>query len=256
MFKKQKLPIIEFDTDKKAIINPHTFGQEKKFPKHGVICFLGDTLQKLKKKGHLKEIYAVRSICTRYPVYELKHKGKKVLVFNPYIGAPAAAGLMEEMASGGCNKWISCGAAGVLDRDIAVGHLLIPQSAVRDEGTSYHYLKPSREIKPSPKAVLAIKKTLKKYGVPYLLTKTWTTDGFFRETPRRVALRKKEGCLAVEMEVAAIFAVAKFRGYHAGSILYGCDDVSGKDWDSRRAHDRSYIQEKIFWLAVESCLAI
>jgi len=257
MLKKKKYPIIEFDVDRKAVINPDAcFKRIKGFPEHGVICFLGDTIQKLKDAGKLKEIYVVRSICTRYPVYQLTFKGKKVLLFNPYVGAPSAAGLMEEIGAAGCTKWISCGAAGVLDKRISVGHLIVPKSAVRDEGTSYHYLKPSREVAASPRALKAIRRTLDKHGVPYLVSRTWTTDGFFRETPAKIALRKKEGCLAVEMEAAAILAVAKFRGYHAGTILYGCDDVSGKDWDTRRTHDRAYIQEKILWLAVEACLAI
>ena len=257
MIKKQKHPIIEFDADRNAIIGPYTsYARIKGFPEHGVICFLGEAIKKLKAAGRLKEIYTVHSVCTDYPVYQANFKGKKALLFNPYIGAPAAAGIMEELSARGCTKWISCGSAGVLDGKIAVGHLIVPRSAVRDEGTSYHYLKPSREVAASPRAVRAIKATLTKHGIPYVVSKTWTTDGFFRETPAKIALRKKEGCLAVEMETAAILAVAKFRGYHAGTILYGCDDISGKDWDRRRAHDRTYIQEKIIWLAVEACLAI
>jgi purine-nucleoside phosphorylase len=104
--------------------------------------------------------------------------------------------------------------------------------------------------------VAAIKRTLERHGVPYLISKTWTTDAFYRETPAKVALRRAEGCLAVDMEAAAVFAVAKFRGYQAGTILYGSDDVSGRDWDQRKAHSRGYIHEKIFWLAVEAALAI
>jgi uridine phosphorylase len=257
MFKKQKFPIIEFDSDRNAVISPHAFWPKiPGFPKHGVICFLGEAIHKLKAAGRLKEIYTVRSVCTDYPVYQVTYKGNKVAIFNPHIGAAAAGGILEEVAARGCSKWISCGSAGVLDSKIAVGHLIIPRSAIRDEGFSYHYLKPAREVAASPRAVKAIKATLDKHGVPYLVSKTWTTDGFFRETPAKIALRKKEGCLAVEMEAAAIFAVAKFRGYHAGTIIYGCDDVSGKDWDRRRAHDRAYIREKILWLAVEACLAI
>lgn len=257
MLKKNKIPILEFDTERQAVIDPQRFCPKiKDFPKRGIICFLGDTIQRLKAAGKLKEIHVVRSICTRYPVYQLKYKGEKLVLFNPYIGAPAAAGLMEELAAAGCTKWISCGAAGVLDKEIAVGHLIVPRSAVRDEGTSYHYLGPSREVAASPRALRAIKATLEKHGVPYLISKAWTTDGFFRETREKVALRRKEGCLAVEMELAAILAVAKFRGYHAGAILYGCDDVSGKDWDPRRAHDRAYIQEKLVWLAADACLGI
>lgn len=256
MLKKRKYPIIEFDYARRAVINPDLLPRIKGFPEFGVLCYLGDTMRKLKEAGCLKKIYSVYSICTRYPVYEFKAKGGKVLIVNPYSGAPTTVGIMEELGARGCTKWISCGAAGVLDKEISVGHLVVPKSAVREEGTSYHYLKPSREAAASPQALNAIKKTLERHGVPFLVSKTWTTDGFFRETPEKVALRKKEGCLTVEMEAAAIFAVAKFRGWKAGAILYGSDDVSGKDWDRRRTHDRSYMQKKIVQLAAEACLAI
>jgi len=257
MLKKQKYPILEFDTERKAIIEPDKFiPRLKGFPKRGILCYLGKTIASLKAAGKLKLIYTVRSICTDYPVYQVKVRGEKVLLVNPYSGAPTTVGIMEELGACGCTKWIGCGAAGVLDKKIAVGHLLLPDTALREEGTSYHYLKPSREVAASPIAVKAIKKTLDRHGVPYLVAKTWTTDGFFRETPAKVALRKKEGCLSVEMEAAAIFAVARFRGYQAGALFYGGDDVSGKDWDSRRFHDRAYIQEKLVWLAVEACLAM
>lgn len=257
MIKKQKYPILEFDTDRQAIIDPLRFiARKKNFPRHGIICFLGRTIAKLKAEGRLKLIHTVSGICHDYPVYQLNYKGKKVALFNPYEGSSSAAALFDEVAASGCAKWVACGAAGVLDKSIALGHLMVPRSAVRDEGASYHYLKPSREVAASPRAVKAIKGVLEKHGVPYLVSKTWTTDGFFRETPAKIALRKKEGCLTVEMEAAAIFAVAKFRGYQAGALFYGGDDVSGKDWDSRRFHDRAYIQEKLVWLAVEACLAI
>ena len=69
--------------------------------------------------------------------------------------------------------------------------------------------------------------------MPYVQGKTWTTDGFYRETPAKVPLRRAEGCLTVEMEAAAFFAVAQFRGVQFGQMLYGGDDVSGAEWDHR-----------------------
>ncbi len=257
MLKKNKIPLLEFDTERRAVINPHHIRPgEGGLPERGIICFQGGTVNKLKRSGRLKEIYRANTVCQDYPVYQLIHKGKKLLVFRPTVGAPITAGIMEELGVKGCTKWLLCGSAGGLDKAHSFGHLIVPRSAVRDEGFSYHYLKPSREVSASPRAVKAIKKVMERHGVPYLLSKTWTTDAFFRETPRKVALRKKEGCLAVEMEVAAVFAVAKFRGYQAGAILYLHDDVSGSDWDKRHSHDPAYIREKIFWLAAEACLAI
>ncbi len=89
-----------------------------------------------------------------------------------------------------------------------------------------------------------------------MVGKTWTTDAFYRETPGKVALRKQEGCLTVEMEAAAFFAVADFRDVTFGQILYGGDDVSGETWDSRRWNERTSVREKLFWLAAEACLEL
>src|SRR5215831_18245432 len=153
--------------------------------------------------------------------------------------------------------FMACGSAGVLDPQIAAGHLIIPTVAVRDEGTSYHYLPPSREVEATPRAVDALVQTLTATNVPFRLGKTWTTDGVFRETPAKIALRTTEGCLTVEMEAAALFAVAQFRQVALGQLLYGEDDVSGLTWDRRReALDRPAVREKLLRLAAEACLAM
>jgi len=132
----------------------------------------------------------------------------------------------------------------------------VPTSAVRDEGTSYHYLPPGREVCPSPAAVAAIEAALNVAGIDYTKGKTWTTDGIYRETADKVARRRAEGCLTVEMEAAAFFAVARFRGVELGQILYGGDDVSGEEWDSRHWHKRASVREKLFWLAADAALRL
>ena len=76
------------------------------------------------------------------------------------MGAPLAVGILEELIALGCRKFIACGGAGVLNQAIALGNLVIPASAVRDEGTSYHYLPPSREVSATPAAVAAIRSRL------------------------------------------------------------------------------------------------
>ena len=149
-------------------------------------------------------------------------------VFHPGVGAPLAAGMLEEIIALGCRDFIACGGAGVLRSEIAVGHVVIPTSAVRDEGTSYHYLPPSREVAPHPAAVAAIESVLRAHGVAYVTGKTWTTDAIFRETPAKVARRRDEGCLTVEMEAAAFFAVAQFRRVRLAQMLYGGDDSAAK----------------------------
>ena len=84
----------------------------------------------------------------------------------------------------------------------------------------------------------------------------WTTDGYFRETPAKVELRKSEGCLTVETEAAALFAVAEFRKVVLAPMLCGGDDVSGDECDNRERQSRAPFREKLFWLAVEACLLL
>ncbi len=89
-----------------------------------------------------------------------------------------------------------------------------------------------------------------------MLGKTWTTDAPYRETPDKMALRRSEGCLTVEMETAAFCAVAQFRDVTFGQILYGGDDLTGDQWDPRDWHVLASTREKLFWLAAESCLQL
>jgi len=250
-------PILEFDPDTQAMIEPQTLIEPVEgIPEHCVICFFYDVIEHMRERGLLKEVAAARSEMGRHPIYEFKHDGRSVALFHPGVGAPLAAALFEEVIAFGCRKFIACGGAGVLDSGIAVGHLLVPVSAVRDEGTSYHYLPPDREVSATPEAVRAIEKVLKKRSVAYLPSKTWTTDAFYRETPKKVAQRKAEGCLSVEMEAAALFAVAQFRGVQIGQILYGGDDLGGEYWDSRNWEDRWEVRAQLIWLAAEACLAL
>jgi purine-nucleoside phosphorylase len=97
-----------------------------------------------------------------------------------------------------------------------------------------------------------IERVIKKNGLPYILGKTWTTDAFYRETIKKRDVRLQEGCLTVEMEAAALFAVAKFRGINIGQILYGGDMVVPEGWDHRDWVKRKAIRENLLWLAVEA----
>jgi purine-nucleoside phosphorylase len=115
---------------------------------------------------------------------------------------------------------------------------------------------PSREVEAAPSGVTAIERVLREHGRAYTVGKTWTTDAFYRETPDKVELRRSEGCVTVEMEAAAFFAVARFRGVTFAQLLYGGDDVSGSEWDHRQWHRRTTIREDLLWLAAEACLLL
>lgn len=253
---QQTYPILEYDASTAAIIEPRRVLKPMDIPQHCVVCFFQDVINKLDDEKHLTPVTTLRSEIGKHMVYEINVDGQRLAILHPGVGAPLAAALLEEIIALGCRKFIACGGCGVLDRDIAVGHLVVPHAAVRDEGTSYHYLPPAREVSASPQAVDAIIQTLTTHHVEHIVAKTWTTDAIYRETFAKIKQRREEGCLTVEMEAAAFFAVAQFRGVTFGQILYGGDDISGDMWDHRHWDKQASVREKLFWLAAEACLRL
>lgn len=245
-------PILEFDPNRNALIEPGKLIRSRgDMPTSCVLCFFHDVIAHLLGAGLLTEVASLRSEMGAHPVYRLSTPAGAVALLHPGIGAPLAAGMLEEAIALGARTIMACGGAGVLDRAIAVGTVLVPAAAVRDEGTSYHYLPPSREVALTPAVVAAIEAALAAKNVPYQRVKTWTTDAFYRETPARIARRKAEGCACVEMETAALCAVAQFRQVVFGQLLYGGDDVSGAAWDSRGWNGKWSVRENLTLLAAE-----
>ena len=252
----RQYPILEFDPSPRAVIEASCHIDPADVPEHCVPCFFYDVIAKLEKKGRIREIACMKSEMGRHPLHEIDIDGRRLALYQPGLTAPFSAAMLEEVIAFGCRKFVACGGAGVLDRDIAVGHVVVPTAAVRDEGTSYHYAPPGRESHPSSEALAAIEEVLRERDVDYVLGKTWTTDAIYRETEEKVKLRRSEGCITVEMEAAAFFAVAEFRGVVFGQLLYGGDDVSGTKWDHRDWHKRTHTREELFWLAAEACLKL
>jgi uridine phosphorylase len=246
---------LEFDPTMEAVIEPsRIIAPLADIPEHCVICFFQDVIAELRQTHQAREIDFMRSEIGSHPLYAFEYQGKRLAFFHPGVGAPLAAALLEEVIARGCRTFIACGGAGVLAPEIVVGHIVVPTSAVRDEGTSYHYLPAGREVAPSPEAVAAIEAVLTKSDVPWHAGKTWTTDAIYRETREKTRMRAAEGCLTVEMEAATFFAVAQFRGVRFGQLLYGGDDLSG-EWDSRDWTTHT-VRERLFWLAAEACLML
>ncbi len=249
-------PILEFDPAREAMIEPSRIIKPRDVPEHCVICFFKEVIDKIAAEQNARVLVQNRWEDGPHPLYEIMHSGHRLAFFHPGVGAAMAAGIMEEVLAVGCRKFIVCGGCGVLEKDIAVGNLIVVSGAVRDEGVSYHYLPPGREVNANALAVAALGQTLQQRQLPYTIGKTWTTDAPYRETPAKIAVRKQEGCLVVEMEAAGLMAVAQFRGVILGQVLYGGDDLSGMEWDHRSWQTRADVRENLFWLAAEACLGL
>ena len=250
-------PILEFDGSREAVIEPSKIMKPVPgIPEHCVLPIYDTVIEALRTRNLLSHITSLVTPMGPMPVYRMTHKGTDVAVAHPGLGAPFAVGILEGLIALGCRKFIACGSAGGLDSTLAVNTVVVPNRAVRDEGTSYHYMPPDREIGTDPAVVAIIESVLKACAVKYHIGKTWTTDAFYRETRNQIARRRAEGCLTVEMECAAFLAVAAFRRVRFGQLLGTADDVSGEEWNSRQTGEFSSFPERLFWLSVEACVKL
>ena len=249
-------PILEFDAERTAIIEPSRYNRPIDVAEHCVITFFQDVINGLEAQGRLRLLKTIRTEIGQHPLYQLEVSGRRLALIHPGVGAPLAAALFECVIARGCRKFVVCGGAGVLDSAIVAGHAIVLQSAVRDEGTSYHYLPPSREVEASPAATEALEAVLRERRVPLRTAKSWTTDAIFRETREKIRLRREEGCIVVEMEAAALFAVARFRGVTIGQVVYAGDDVGGADHDQRAWTTLAEAREQLFWASAAACLRL
>ena len=250
MIQKHAIPILEFDDNPQAVIMPNHEGLDLQLPKKCIYAFLEEEIDRYAQEVEADCVGEFVSATKTYPVYVINYKGEKVCLVQAPVGSAPAAQFMDWLIGYGVEKIISTGTCGVLT-NIEENAFLVPVRALRDEGASYHYVAPSRYIEMQIEAVSAIEQVLEQLGIPYEEVMTWSTDGFYRETAEKVAYRKEEGCSVVEMECAALAAVAQLRGVVWGQLLFTADSLADlENYDSRDWGSEAFDK------ALELCLEI
>lgn len=227
---KNELPILEYDTEQKAVIMPGHHS-DFKFPERAVMLFMEPEIHDFVLENECEIVGKFVSVTKVFSVYKTKKNHADIAFVQAPLGGAGAVQVMEQLIAGGATKIIAAGCCGALVDDTE-GTFFIPTAALRQEGTSYHYLPPSREIDLDAEPINAICKAIDNAGLSYRKCKTWTTDGFYRETKEMVQYRKSEGYSVVEMECASMAACAKMRGISFGQLLFSADSLANVD-----AHD-------------------
>lgn len=225
MIEKNELPILEYDPTSQEVLKPGHDAKGIKLPEKCLFAFLGDEVDEYAEQANATVADHFLTVDRLRPIYVIKDQGERLCLCRAPLGGPAAAQFMDALIALGCRKFLAVGSCGTLV-DIKENDFLIPTRALRDEGTSYKYLPASRYVDLDPVAVEKIGQGLAEQGLPYEHCKTWTTDGFFRETQDMVEYRRKEGCQVVEMECASMAAVAAKRGVEFGQLLYTADSLA------------------------------
>lgn len=149
--------------------------------------------------------------CYHTELYRLTHDGLALGIVPCAVGAPFAVLVAEQLFVSGCKLLISMTSAGRLMELRPPPYFVLIERALRDEGTSHHYLPPSEFSHANPKLAAAVEGAFGRLAVPVERGATWTTDAPFRETEEAIAAMTAKGLLAVEMEAAALYAFAEAR---------------------------------------------
>lgn len=223
------------------------------FPKIGITCFSKKLINRFVEILDGEKIAELKNANGKEPIYKVKYKNLEIALFMSRVGAPACIVSYEEALAMGLEKLIMFGTCGVLDSSIDDLAIIIPTSAIRDEGTSYHYKKASNEIKVNKKYIPEFEEILNENKISNIKGKVWTTDAPYRETRNKVLKRKEQGCICVDMECSAINAVAEFRKKELFQFFYAADNLDSAKWEPRSLgnYDRLSDKEKIIYLALE-----
>ena len=244
----------EYDDNKVAVINPNDLIKKiDNMPEVAIACFSYVLFDQIVAGGKCLKIGEIHNTNMHKNIYEIEYNGKRFALFLIGVGAPNAAADLEDIHAMGVKKFIIFGNCGVLDKNIEDCGIIIPNKALRDEGTSFHYKEPSRSIELNKKYMPEFKSILNDLGYKYTEGVTWTTDAFYRETRDIVNKRKKEGAITVEMESSAMQAVADFRNFELFIFFYAGDNLDNDTWDKRSLSGDIKLDEKskIAYLALE-----
>lgn len=241
-----------------ALFSPSdTTKQIENFPEICVSTFSENIIQKFSSLDMTEKIAELYSANGVIPVYKIRYKNTDIAFYLSRVGAPACVVGFEEIIAMGAKKFVLFGSCGVLDDDKVKDNIIVPVSAVRDEGTSYHYAAPSPEIRADAHSIRILEHVLTKCGYPYIKGKTWTSDAIYRETLPLIQERRENGCLVAEMECASMLAVSQYRQIPFIQFLYGADNLSSDTWEIRDLALYGLTNaEKYMVLAFECGLAI
>ena len=158
-------------------------------------------------------------------------------------GAPFAGLAVEELAALGTTHFLIFGLAGSVSPVLRVGALVLCTKALRDEGTSRHYVPPTRFAFPSARLMSRLRTGLDRAGVAYVKGPSWTTDAPYRETVPEIRRYRNAGILTVEMEAAAVFAVARYLGRHAAALFVISDHLNEGGWEPHFQVSRQRLEQ-------------
>lgn len=247
-----------FDLNSKPVIEPDMVYQvHEPVETVCIVSFSGQVRDHFFKRFSHKEIGAVHIANGSIPVYSFEYKGKEMYFYLSPLGSAISSTVMDEArALFGIHKFVVFGSCGVLNSEIPQSNLIVPTASYRDEGFSYHYVKPADyiEIRNADK----VSSILDEIQIPYVKGKNWCTDALYRETQNNLAKRQAEGCNSVEMESAGMQAICDYRNMDYYPFFFGADLLDAPEWNQRNLGNENEKEAQLntFDIACEVALRV
>jgi len=246
MTDEKNFPILDHALDQPSAFTPQSLiddvRRSRRIPSGIVppVCILefdGDITDWLVREGIAKpfEPWA----CFHTAMFAMELEGVTCGIIARTIGGPYAVLIAEQLQAAGVKLIVGLTSAGRVSPDLPLPCLVVATNAIRDEGTSYHYLPPDREVACMPPVVPLLERELIATGWSVRSGKVWTTDAPYRETEAQIKKWAREGVLAVEMQTASLFAFGIARQASVASVLMVSNavDHTGKQFDTGSQDD-------------------
>ena len=234
-----------FEDTQEAVINPWDIVKRREdCPKIAVTCFAHNLIAYATEKYQAQVYDYLHTTNGDKPIYICRIAEQCIALFMSGAGASVAVNEYEELFALGIEKVVVFGTCGVLDSSIKDCAILLPTLAYRDEGTSFHYAQASQTIAINVGMEEQMKQFFQTRAIAYREAKVWTTDGFYRETRRKVERMKHAGYTCVDMECSALAALAQFRRKRIAQFFYSADNLDQKQRDKRSLGNAENIEVK------------
>lgn len=238
-----------------AVIEPMRGKNEQPLPSAGLLVFTPQDIQLVLQSlpcwpERLRKLYLAE-------VYRGVLQNREIAIVGPALGAPQTVMILEKLIALGVTDVVALGWCGSLQPHVQIGDVVIPTGAISEEGTSAHYPLGGTPPGPAPGLRGALEETLKRSDLKAHTGYVWTTDAPYRETARKILTYQQEGVLAVEMEVSALFTVARFRSIRLAAALIVSDDLHTLKWLHGFKDAKFHLaREKVVGIALEVLAAV
>ncbi|MFZ5452828.1 MAG: nucleoside phosphorylase [Thermodesulfobacteriota bacterium] len=225
--KRTALPHLDYSPESPSLINPHRQPGEAPVSPRVILAFTRPDYHILCR---LSKATGPPRYLWDCALHEGHWEGQSVTVAGPVLGAPYAVMVLERLIALGARVVLALGWCGSLQQQIKVGSLVVPTAAVGGDGTSRHYLPHSRQPAPYPGLGALLRNHVETTDIPRFFGSIWTTDAFYRETAEQVRYYQSRGILAVDLELAALFAVGQYRQVAVAGLLVVSDELGELTW--------------------------